>query len=222
MRPRARRRARRRSRSPTRSGCSADSAGSGSTSLRRRETCTSIARSNTSWSRPRASIMSFSRASGWRGCCTNTLQQRELAGGQRGRRAVALERARREIEDERAERHPARLQRRARRRAIAMPPQHRVDARDQLARVEGLGQVVVGAHLEADDAVDLLALGREHDDGHVLPGAAQPPANAEAVLAGQHEVEHDQVRRVALQPLVEVARVGDGARPRSPARRGSG
>ena len=30
----------------------------------------------------------------------------------------------------------------------------------------------------------------------------------EAVLAGQHQVEHDEVRRIALQLLVEVARVG--------------
>ena len=32
--------------------------------------------------------------------------------------------------------------------------QHALDARQQLARIEGLGHVVVGAHLEADDAVD--------------------------------------------------------------------
>ena len=50
--------------------------GSASTSLRRRDTCTSIARSNTSWSRPRASSISFSRASGWRGCCANTFSSR--------------------------------------------------------------------------------------------------------------------------------------------------
>jgi hypothetical protein len=34
-----------------------------------------------------------------------------------------------------------------------------VDAGEQLARVERLGQVVVGADLEADDAVDVLDLG---------------------------------------------------------------
>ncbi len=89
-----------------------------------------------------------------------------------------------------------------------MAAQHRVDARDELARIERLGQVVVGAHLEADDAIDVLALGRQHDDRHRLAGAAQAPAHGETVFAGQHEVEHDQVRRVALQLLVELARVG--------------
>ena len=33
--------------------------------------------------------------------------------------------------------------------------QHRTDAGEQLARAEGLRQVVVGAHFEADDAVGL-------------------------------------------------------------------
>ena len=42
--------------------------------------------------------------------------------------------------------------------------QHALDARHQLARVEGLGDVVVGAHLEADDAIDDRAGGRQHDD----------------------------------------------------------
>src|SRR4030065_76955 len=42
-----------------------------------------------------------------------------------------------------------------------------VDALDQLARAERLGDVVVGAHLEADLLVDVTALGREQDDGDV-------------------------------------------------------
>ena len=47
-------------------------AGSGSISLRRREICTSGLRSNTSYSRPRAISISFSRDSGWRGWRANT------------------------------------------------------------------------------------------------------------------------------------------------------
>ena len=97
---------------------------------------------------------------------------------------------------------------RARREPLRLPAQHRVDARDELARIERLRQVVVGAHLEPDDAIDVLALRRQHDDRHAFAGAAQPAADGEPVLAGQHEVEHDEVRRIALQLLVEVARVG--------------
>ena len=88
-----------------------------------------------------------------------------------------------------------------------MPAQYRVDARDELARIEGLRQVIVRAHLQPDDAVDILALGGQHDDRHRFAGAAQPPARRETVLAGQHQVEHEQMRRIALQLAVELRRV---------------
>ena len=91
---------------------------------------------------------------------------------------------------------------------LGLAAQHRVDACDELARIERLRQVVVGAHLEPDDAVDFLALRGEHDDRHRFARAAEASAYREAVLAGQHQVEHDQMRRIALQLLVEVARVG--------------
>ena len=124
---------------------------------------------------------------------------RRLAGGQCPRR---------EVERERSERDLALRRRRARRTVLGLAAQHRMDARDELARIERLRQVVVGAHLEPDDAVDFLALRGEHDDRHRFARAAKPPAHREAVLAGQHQIEHDQMRRIALQLLVEIARVG--------------
>ena len=44
-----------------------------------------------------------------------------------------------------------------------LPAQHRLDAGQQLRAAERLRDVVVGADLEADDPVDLVALGREDD-----------------------------------------------------------
>ena len=41
-----------------------------------------------------------------------------------------------------------------------------VNARCQLARVERLGQVVIGADLQADNAIDVFAAGGEQDDGN--------------------------------------------------------
>ena len=84
-------------------------------------------------------------------------------------------------------------------------------ARHHLARVEGLGQVVVRAQLEAHDAVDVLAPGGEHEDGRL---AAPPdlPGDLHAVPAGQHEVEHDEVRVdpvVLPKGFVAVARLDD-------------
>ena len=215
------RRARTRSRIPTPSGCSAGRRDPARSSLRRRDTCTSIARSNTSWSRPRASIISFSRASGWRGCCASTLSRRNSPVVSVTALAVARQRARREIERVRAEGDRAVRRRRAGRETLGLPAQHGVDARDQLARIERLGEVIVGAHLQADDAIDVLALGGEHDDRHRLAGAAQAAAYRQAVLAGQHQVEHEQVRRIALQ-LACRGRVRRAApAPGSPARRDS-
>ena len=46
-------------------------------------------------------------------------------------------------------------------------PEHGSNARDHLACAEGLDHVVVGAELEPDDAVRLLAAGGEHDDRHL-------------------------------------------------------
>ena len=52
-------------------------------------------------------------------------------------------------------------------------PQDRLHAQEQLAHAEGLDDVVVGAELEADHAIDLLALGREHDDLRVAGRAGR-------------------------------------------------
>src|ERR1051325_5488206 len=165
--------------------------GSSSTILRRREICTSIERSNTSYSRPRASSISLSRDIGSRGCCTSTLSTENspvvsgtdfpsrirvrverlsvnfpnsntsaVALGARGGGAPPLFPAghggggggvEREFPELEHLGGGARCARPPGRRA---PPQHGVDAREQLSRVERLGQVVVGPHFEPHDAVD--------------------------------------------------------------------
>ena len=66
----------------------------------------------------------------------------------------------------------------------------------------------------ADDPVDLLGLGGEHQDRHVRRGP-QAAAQAEAVLAGQHQVEDHEIDAGVVEGLVHggpVARHGDAAR----------
>ena len=67
----------------------------------------------------------------------------------------------------------------------------------QLRTAEWLGDVVVGADLEPDDAVDLVALGREddHRGRHAL--ASQDAEDLDAAHARQHHIEQDEV-----EPLV--------------------
>src|SRR4051812_35845941 len=66
------------------------------------------------------------------------------------------------------------------------------DAGGHLAGAERLDDVVVGAELEPDHAVGLLAAGGQHDDRHL----GLPPDLAADVVAravGEHEVEQDEV-----------------------------
>ena len=85
--------------------------------------------------------------------------------------------------------------------------QHGADAGDDLGAAERLDHVVVGAELEADDAVGLRAAGGEHDDRHAGAGADRA-ADVAAVAVGQVEVEQDQV---GVEALGQLERAGGGA-----------
>ena len=90
--------------------------------------------------------------------------------------------------------------------------QDRLDPRDELARVERLGHVVVGAQLQPDDLVHVVAARGEHDDRQVAL-LAQSAAHFPAVELGHHQVEHEQVG-LALAHLVErFLAVGGDVRP---------
>ena len=78
------------------------------------------------------------------------------------------------------------------------PAQDGADAGDDLGAAEGLDHVVVGADLEAGDAVELGSARREHDDRH-LRGAAQLAAQVAPVPVGEREVEEDEVGRLARE-----------------------
>jgi hypothetical protein len=69
------------------------------------------------------------------------------------------------------------------------------EARDQLARAEGLGEVIVGPVVECAYFVLLVAACGKHDNGHCAP-FAQPPRHLEAADAGKAEIEHDDIRRL--------------------------
>ena len=83
----------------------------------------------------------------------------------------------------------------------AAAAQDGVDPGQQFARVERLGEIVVGAHFQADDAVDFLGLGGQHDDGRVVVAAPQAAADGQAVLSGQHQVQHQEVEVFPLPEL---------------------
>jgi hypothetical protein len=95
---------------------------------------------------------------------------------------------------------------------LADAPQHGADARHELGRRERLGDIIVGAGIEAAHAIALLAARRQHDDRQVGGDglAAQLAADLDARHQGQHPVEQDEVGDVLLhrgQHLLAV--IGD-------------
>ena len=82
------------------------------------------------------------------------------------------------------------------RQIAARSAQDRLEPCPKLARAERLGDVVVGAKLEAEDLVRLLRLGGQQDDRRPLPCPADVAADLESVAAGQHDVQDDGVKRL--------------------------
>ena len=93
----------------------------------------------------------------------------------------------------------------------AAAAQQRVQARGQLGDRERLDEVVVGAGLQAGDAVlDLVARGQDAD-GDVDAVGAQAADDADAVEVGHRHVEDDDRRR-ALRDGVERLVAAGGRR----------
>ncbi len=90
--------------------------------------------------------------------------------------------------------------------------EHGVHPQNELADTERLHEVVVGPELEADDAIDLLALRRDHDDRNVLRArfALEGGTHGGARAVRQHEIEQNDVR----QRLAREAQSGLGRRRR--------
>ena len=92
---------------------------------------------------------------------------------------------------------------------VPLGPAHdRLDARDQLGLVEGLGQIVVGA---ADQPAHLVGgIGAAGEDQHRRqhPPGPQAADHLVAVDVGQPQVEHDDVEIVQLGELEPVLAAG--------------
>ena len=77
-------------------------------------------------------------------------------------------------------------------------PQHRPDAGSQLASAERLGDVIVGAKVQAANAVFLTcARGQKNDrDAGKITALANLAANFKAAVPGNHDVEQKEDRRL--------------------------
>src|SRR5215469_6888233 len=85
-------------------------------------------------------------------------------------------------------------------------PQHGANPRQQFIGIKWLGKIVVGAGIEALDAILLLYARRRHDHGDAL-APPQLLEHSESVEYRQHDIENHQVMRAihrAGQPLAPV------------------
>ena len=69
-----------------------------------------------------------------------------------------------------------------------------MDAGQQFADAEGLGDVIIRAEVQSDDFVDFLAFGGEHQDGRRDFFGAELFADVVTARAGQHDIQDDQGR----------------------------
>ena len=82
-------------------------------------------------------------------------------------------------------------------------------AGEELIERERLHEVVVGAGVEAGDAIAHLVAGRQHQHGRVVAARAEAPAHFEPVGARHQHVEDDRIGRDVLdleQRIVAVDR----------------
>src|SRR6185312_814163 len=86
--------------------------------------------------------------------------------------------------------------------------ENRLDAHQQLTWVEWFANVVVSPQLEADDAIHVLAPSSEHADRD-LGAAANLAADRQAVLAGQHQIEHDEIHARTLHDPPHLLAIRD-------------
>ena len=122
-------------------------------------------------------------------------QQIELGPGQGDGQAVPRDRPPGQVQRERAKRYQAGVF-----RTVAGATHGGPDPCHQLGDLERLLDVVVRAGLEADDDVDRVGPGRQHHDGQG-GDRTDRPTDLEAVQAGQHDIEQDQIERLVTEAV---------------------
>ena len=92
-------------------------------------------------------------------------------------------------------------------RAVILDLEEVLDAGQEFAAVERLGDEIVGPGLQAPDAVLRFLQGGDHDDRDDGGGLVGPEAAADLVAVDlrQHDVEEDQVRMLRAATLARAS-----------------
>lgn len=113
-------------------------------------------------------------------------EEGELAGGERDRLCTSADVAGEEVDVEFTGGEQAGL-------VAGAASQDGVEPGDEFVGVEGLGEVIVSAEIQAFDAFVEGGAGGQEEDGNGIPEFAELAEDAEAVAARQHDVEHEGI-----------------------------
>ena len=178
--------------------------GSSSMAARNREMCTSIERSKSSRDFALGQVHECFARQHAPGALGQRQQNRELVAGERLAHAIDAHLARPLVDLQ-----PAKMQH-LRAALRQSPAQDGAQSRQQLARLEGLGKIVVRTEFETHDTIQRIAARREHEHRHVGL-RAQAAAQIEAIGIRQHEIEDHRVEGFRCDQL-HGTRAGAGAR----------
>src|SRR5260370_15095838 len=136
---------------------------------------------------------------------SKVIEQPEFERAERNGLAGMTDTIRRRIDGQLADLNGAGRVRRGLRSA-----EQRLDARQQFARAERLGDVIGSPHLQPHDAIGFFAPRGEHQGGETIQRVvpANFPAEIEARNLGAHEVEKQQIRGRFLQAREAAGAVG--------------
>ena len=75
------------------------------------------------------------------------------------------------------------------------------DAGCQLRHAERLRQVIVRAHLQAQDPIQLCALCRQHQNRHIARAGTNLAAHRQTIQARQHQIQNNQIDAALTEPF---------------------
>ena len=90
---------------------------------------------------------------------------------------------------------------------IAGSPKHGTDPCHELARVEGLGEVIVRTEFKAEDTIDVVAFGCDHDNGDGHGPSLKPTADRQTILSRQHQVEQHKIDPPSCHDTIKLHRI---------------
>jgi hypothetical protein len=72
---------------------------------------------------------------------------------------------------------------------------------EQHARVDRLGEVIIGPEFQAEHLIEILITRRQHDHRHAITNGTQFAADLESILTGQHDIEDYHVGLQLADPF---------------------